>query len=260
MACLTENSSSLGSNGADSNNHHDSRRIKYSLVKSEQPNVIRYAAYELTTSSSSGSGSPSSSSWEALSVQRWAELLSSSTSNDDNTSSSDEVRSGLSHILADAPYKAFFFETKGVSSKTSPSKQFEFALIDTPYLYKFANGNPDPFTFADYLNCSSSSSSPDDHPPAGCVFASLSGDTLIAPRAEQDVPNSAYSHLGAFVRSAPDHQVDRFWKLVGKEYAQFLKKKQSVWLSTDGRGVAWLHVRLDSRPKYYSYSEFANET
>lgn len=29
-----------------------------------------------------------------------------------------------------------------------------------------------------------------------------------------------------------------------------------VWLSTAGAGVAWLHVRLDDRPKYYSYRPY----
>jgi hypothetical protein len=29
-----------------------------------------------------------------------------------------------------------------------------------------------------------------------------------------------------------------------------------IWLSTAGDGIAWLHVRLDSRPKYYSYGPY----
>ena len=33
-----------------------------------------------------------------------------------------------------------------------------------------------------------------------------------------------------------------------------------VWLSTSGMGVAWLHFRLDQRPKYYTYRAFAEET
>jgi NADH:ubiquinone oxidoreductase subunit len=32
--------------------------------------------------------------------------------------------------------------------------------------------------------------------------------------------------------------------------------EQPVWLSTAGMGVAWLHVRLDDRPKYYGYSPY----
>ena len=29
-----------------------------------------------------------------------------------------------------------------------------------------------------------------------------------------------------------------------------------LWVSTNGAGVAWLHVRLDSTPKYYSYRPY----
>ena len=29
-----------------------------------------------------------------------------------------------------------------------------------------------------------------------------------------------------------------------------------VWLSTAGAGVAWVHVRLDDRPKYYGYDAY----
>ncbi len=29
-----------------------------------------------------------------------------------------------------------------------------------------------------------------------------------------------------------------------------------VWLSTAGAGVSWLHVRLDTRPKYYHHGPY----
>jgi len=28
------------------------------------------------------------------------------------------------------------------------------------------------------------------------------------------------------------------------------------WLSTSGLGIAWLHVRLDERPKYYTHAPY----
>ncbi len=28
------------------------------------------------------------------------------------------------------------------------------------------------------------------------------------------------------------------------------------WLNTEGGGVAWLHVRIDQRPKYYHYAPY----
>lgn len=30
-----------------------------------------------------------------------------------------------------------------------------------------------------------------------------------------------------------------------------------LWLITAGMGVFWLHLRLDSRPKYYSHRPYA---
>ena len=39
---------------------------------------------------------------------------------------------------------------------------------------------------------------------------------------------------------------------------RLLGRQKKVWMSTSGLGVYWLHVRLDSRPKYYQFAEFAN--
>jgi hypothetical protein len=30
-----------------------------------------------------------------------------------------------------------------------------------------------------------------------------------------------------------------------------MERGRAVWLNTEGTGVSWLHVRVDSRPKYY---------
>ncbi|KAL7575598.1 hypothetical protein ACA910_020166 [Epithemia clementina (nom. ined.)] len=35
-----------------------------------------------------------------------------------------------------------------------------------------------------------------------------------------------------------------------------LEANQPVWLSTSGMGIAWLHMRLDQVPKYYTYTPF----
>ena len=34
---------------------------------------------------------------------------------------------------------------------------------------------------------------------------------------------------------------------------------QPIWLSTAGMGVPWLHVRLDSRPKYYAFGPYRDD-
>ncbi len=40
------------------------------------------------------------------------------------------------------------------------------------------------------------------------------------------------------------------------EYVLGMISDRPIWLSTAGGGVAWLHVRLDSTPKYYGYAPY----
>jgi len=121
------------------------------------------------------------------------------------------------------------------------------------------------------------------------VFENLGGDAmLVVPcpltsSSSSRVPagdlEKGYPHLAAFVRRAPAPQVNSFWKAVGRVGARRLSIASSAavggagsvsvgrgvrpvsdaepfWLSTSGLGVYWLHVRFDSRPKYYNYSPF----
>ncbi len=93
--------------------------------------------------------------------------------------------------------------------------------------------------------------------PEVLAFPNLGNDAfLVVPC--PGTPLSAYAHLGAFVRSAPEEQRDRLWQRVGESLDTHLGTAP-IWLNTAGAGVAWLHVRLDSRPKYYCYAPYRNE-
>lgn len=86
------------------------------------------------------------------------------------------------------------------------------------------------------------------------VFSNIGGDaTLVVPT--PIASKSVYPHLAQFVRNAPEEQLDQFWQSVGRTYQQKLTE-QRLWLSTSGLGVYWLHVRLDSRPKYYTHAPY----
>ena len=76
--------------------------------------------------------------------------------------------------------------------------------------------------------------------------------------ARSAVPIETYGHIANFVRGAPDGQRVRFWNKVGQVFRAAVAQKQTrpIWLSTEGSGVPWLHVRMDSRPKYYHPAEF----
>lgn len=86
------------------------------------------------------------------------------------------------------------------------------------------------------------------------IFQNIGGDaTLIVPTAR--TTGCDYAHLASFSRGASREQVCSFWSAVGG-HTLALCASRPVWLSTAGAGVAWLHVRLDERPKYYAHHPY----
>ncbi len=70
-------------------------------------------------------------------------------------------------------------------------------------------------------------------------------------------PRAARGRLtGLVVRGAPREQVDALFVAVGALQSVRARSKDTLWLSTAGLGVDWLHVRIDSRPKYYRHGPY----
>lgn len=89
------------------------------------------------------------------------------------------------------------------------------------------------------------------------TFTNLGGDaTLVVPTPIDE--QADYRYLLPFLRTAPPDQIDALWGAVGRAMRQRVGERP-VWLSTSGGGVAWLHVRLDDRPKYYSHAPYRAE-
>ncbi len=144
-------------------------------------------------------------------------------------------------LLLDSPFPAFRWETPPVTFATA-DRPFEFVLIDSPEIIL----DPDPAAFAEHFEKAE---------PGGVVeFANLGGDAiLIAPG--PDANPSDYGHLAAYLRNSRVSQQHLLWASVG-EAMQRRIGSNPVWLNTAGGGVAWLHVRLDDRPKYYGYAPY----
>ncbi|MBX2840508.1 MAG: hypothetical protein KTR26_01955 [Flammeovirgaceae bacterium] len=158
----------------------------------------------------------------------------------DNLSDSKEFRNFYNAVLKDCSFPAFFWENKSVTLHQI-DEPYEFVLVNSSSL---VNQSPDATTFANQFSKESSITS----------FSNLGGDAhLVVPCPISRHQN--YTHLAKFVRSGLTHQIDAFWKKVGEEYSKAIGK-QPKWLSTAGMGVFWLHVRIDTRPKYYRYSEY----
>ena len=69
----------------------------------------------------------------------------------------------------------------------------------------------------------------------------------------------SFAHFASFVRDkGASAQADRFLRATGEAVLERVGSRP-LWVSTSGAGVYWLHLRLDSHPKYYTYSPYRNE-
>lgn len=159
-----------------------------------------------------------------------------------------EFSSYFSRVLAEAPFDAFRWETPGIS-RESLEQGFEFVLLDASH---FLKRKTDFQTYARYFSQADREQN--------VAFKNLSGDaTLVTPvpqMQEHSVAAGIYGHLASFVRAASSDQVTDLWRLVAETAMACLQEQKRIWISTAGGGVAWLHVRIDSSPKYYGYVEY----
>ena len=167
---------------------------------------------------------------EAISYLRFLELISSNES----------FRFRFNNFLASSKFNAIYWECRPVNIE-SAQLPFEFVIIEAKSLSRV---KPELRAFKKHFNHDSAVS-----------FFNLGKDAeLIVPCPIKDDLN-VYTHIGNFVRQAEEHQISDFWQLVG-EIMKSALCKENKWLSTAGLGVYWLHVRIDSSPKYYKYQSY----
>lgn len=146
-------------------------------------------------------------------------------------------------LLVESPFSAFRWETPPITI-TTVNRPFEFVLLDSPCL----GCKPDPSAFADHFTAA---------PPGGIVeFPNLGNDAVMVVPCPKD-SQSDYGHLAAYLRNSSESQQHSLWACVGAAMQRRVSAKP-IWLSTAGGGVAWLHVRIDDRPKYYGYKPYRN--
>lgn len=151
---------------------------------------------------------------------------------------SESFRDYYIDLMLNSPFSAYRWETPQISLR-NVDKPFEFVMLDSPGLERESN----PQSFLEYFQGK----------PSGSVvrFQNLRKDAILVvpgPAEESD----CYNHIGSFTKHAPRSQQHELWMLVGNSIQERLSDTP-VWVSTVGAGVPWLHIRLDDRPKYYSY-------
>ena len=157
---------------------------------------------------------------------------------------SKPFRSLMNEAISSSPFKGLYFESKPASRDTLDDA-YEFVLVESNFGYINANIGP----FYDHLkNCQVNEVR---------NFLNLSGDAmLVSPCHDTDKEEQVFCHLANFVRQANPVQRDNLWRIVGEEYEKKLESSEPTWLSTSGKGVYWLHMRLCDKPKYYTYSPY----
>ncbi len=145
-------------------------------------------------------------------------------------------------ILEENPFEAYFFEVKPI--KQNQWKDiFEFVLVKSTRL---AQVSANPQAFQKYFK----------KDKKVITFKNLGGDAqLIVPC--PIARNEHYTHLAQFIRNTSYEQQHALIQLMAKEYRLSIGNEYK-WLSTSGLGVYWLHIRIDSRPKYYTYLPYKN--
>lgn len=147
--------------------------------------------------------------------------------------------------LAASPYGAVFWEMPPIR-RGALDRPYEYVAVPSAALERI---RPDPTDFRARLTAPG-------EPATVRTFPNLSGDALLvapAPIAGAE----AYGHIAAFARLAPIGQGHELLFAVAGGITTILgRSDRPLWVSTAGLGVPWLHVRLDSRPKYYTHAPY----
>lgn len=146
----------------------------------------------------------------------------------------------FNELLQSSEFEGYFWETKPVNEHTLNSP-FEFVLVESK---RIAQKRPDPRPFMEHLT----------QAHLAAAFSNLGRNAQLIAPAISGNPKQ-YAHIAGFVRHAPQEQILAFWQLVGQEFQQAIGR-ENKWLSTAGFGVNWLHVRIDTHPKYYRHQPY----
>jgi hypothetical protein len=131
--------------------------------------------------------------------------------------------------LQRVPYVDCYLEM----SQATPDQPFSFKVINAKGVLKAKSA--DRTKFDEFCNGSARVN----------TFKNLDGDALLVIPCDKD---KDYGHLVSFTTSAPKPLQIELWREV---FAVVKRDAQAAYVSTHGTGVPWLHVRIESTPKYY---------
>lgn len=152
-------------------------------------------------------------------------------------------RTFYTDLLCKPDWSAYFWEHPPLN-KGCLDQEYRFVLVKAEV---FAGLQADPRPFSEHFGAKSSI----------IDFPNRGGDaSLVVPQAI--AREAYYAHLASFLRNAPKEQVHALWQRTAEVLLEKIDD-QNLWLSTHGLGVYWLHLRLDSYPKYYHYQPYKRQ-
>lgn len=154
-----------------------------------------------------------------------------------------EFRQFYISLLANLPFEAIFWESPAIT-KSSLTRPYEFVALKSDRLAKV---KPNPSAFKHHFEASAKNESV-------IAFENLGKDALLVVPCPQESPQ-IYPHLIKFLRESSSTQCHEFFRKLGEEVEKRLSDRP-LWINTSGLGVYWLHARLDSYPKYYTFSPY----
>lgn len=146
-------------------------------------------------------------------------------------------------------FDEFYIEFNPIIFNLIDNIEFEFVLIKTS---GFAS-EPDMNSFGvDNLNTNSNDIIWFPNPSNTAL--------LIVPCFNHGHPMEEYIHIGKFIKSSNICQKQK-QNLIIKMFELYfeLGKKdpgKKLWLSTHGKGVGWLHIRIDKIPRYITWNPY----
>lgn len=213
-----------------SNKIETSTSVHYKQIEQDQndPTLSLFMKYQVLHSATN----------EIMSMQQWAETLVTDYES-------------FNTVLSSCPFDAFFWECTPTTDGSNP---MEFVLVDAPALAQFARNSPDRRAFRDHFT----SDDEDEDEPFVAVFPSLGKDALLlAPNPQASLP---FTDIAYFARRASSVQRKDLYQQLSQVLQEQIRtnnaQKKPFWLSTSGMGIAWMHIRFDSRPKYYTYTPY----
>lgn len=153
----------------------------------------------------------------------------------------------LTDTINDLKLDAFFWECAPVSYSTL-SHPFEFVILPAPALSQRTANAKDFEAKIRKLN-------------TVVTFPNLGKDaTLIVPTTPSTFDEYWYmAHMSLFLQHAGEARTRQLWRCAAAtllRHLQLTKPDKPLWMSTNGLGVSWLHIRLDKAPKYYMWQPY----